>query len=84
MGALSGGQKPNIIHEGHFHKSIYLPYRNIHCFDVGTMEGQTKFMKKIGTPAMMVYWIIDVAVGKNGGVNAITPTFYPFYERRSK
>lgn len=82
VNAISGGQKPNIILEGHFHKSLYMLYRNIHCFEAGTMESQTNFMKKIGTPAMLGYWIVDVQVGKNGGVNAITPTFYPFYEKR--
>ena len=55
-------------------------YRNVHFFDAGTLEAQTKFMKKIGTPAMMGYWLMDVRGGKNG-VEAITPTFVPFYEK---
>lgn len=80
INSLSGGQKPNILFEGHYHKSIYMLYRNIHAFEAGTLESQTIFMKKKGTPAMMGYWVIDAAVGKQGGVDRIKNEFVSFYE----
>jgi len=80
LNSISGGQKPDIAFQGHYHKAMYMFYRNVHFFDAGTLEAQTKFMKKIGTPAMMGYWLMDVRGGKNG-VEAITPTFVPFYEK---
>jgi len=80
--AISGGQKPNMLLQGHFHKAIYLFYRNIHCFDSGCLCDQTPFMKKIGTPAHVGYWIIDVNMykQKKRGVERVSSQFIPFYE----
>lgn len=33
--AMSGGEKPNIIGIGHYHKAEYLFYRNVHAFQTG-------------------------------------------------
>jgi hypothetical protein len=79
VNAISGGNKPNVLFSGHYHKAIYLFYRNIHCFEAGTICDQTPFMKKIGTPAMVGYWLIDVVMDK-GGVERLTSVFVPFYE----
>lgn len=81
INAISGGVKPNILLEGHYHKSLYMFYRNIHAYDCATAESQTIFMRKIGTPAHLGYWVIDVNVGKKGGVNKINMEFIPFYEK---
>ena len=80
--AISGGKKPHILFQGHFHKAEYLFYRNVHGFDAGTLCEQTPFMRKINTPAHMGYWIIDVNMHKNKskGVERITSQFIPFYE----
>jgi len=80
--SISGGQKPKMLFQGHFHKSIYVFYRNIHCFDSGCLCNQTPFMKKIGTPAHVGYWIVDVNMYRNkrDGVERVTSTFIPFYE----
>jgi len=78
---ISGGNKPHILHQGHFHKAIYLFYRNIHCIDSGTLAEQTPFMKKIGTPAHLGYWIVDVNFkNPKKGVEKIDPKFIPFYD----
>ncbi|MEK6880152.1 MAG: hypothetical protein AABY22_11110, partial [Nanoarchaeota archaeon] len=44
--ALSGGEKPNIMGIGHFHKIESLFYRNIHLFQC--FEGNTKILTKEG------------------------------------
>jgi len=79
--SITGGDKPNLLFHGHFHKSLYLLYRNIHCFESGTLADQTPFMKKVGTPAMVGYWLIDVNMYKvkSKGVERIQTTFVPFY-----
>lgn len=79
VNAITGGHKPNILFQGHYHKAMYMFYRNIHCFDAGCICDQTPFMKKIGTPAMVGYWLIDVTM-QNNGVERIISTFVPFYE----
>lgn len=80
INSISGGQKPNMIFEGHYHKSIYMKYRNIHAFEAGCLQEQTTFMKKKGTPAMLGYWIIDVLGDKDKGVEKINMEFNSFYE----
>jgi hypothetical protein len=79
INSLSGGEKPNVLLQGHYHKAIYMLYRNVHAFESGCLEDQTKFMKKIGTPAMTGYWIIDIYANKKKSVDKIIPEFYPFY-----
>ena len=77
--SLSGGQKPHIVFEGHYHKALYMFYRNMHMFEAGCLQDQTIFMKKIGTPAMVGYWLCK-ATGNKKGVTEIEPKFIPFYE----
>jgi len=80
--AISGGKKPHMVFDGHFHKSIYVFHRNVHGFEAGTLCNQTPFMRKIGTPAHIGYWIIDVYMHrkKSNGVERVISQFVPFYE----
>lgn len=77
--SLSGGQKPNIMLIGHWHKMMYMMYRNIHIYQLGTLEAQTIFMKKMGTPAMLGYGVLDVYYNRKG-VDRIKQEIIPFYE----
>lgn len=78
--SIGGGDKPNIVHDGHYHKALYMFYRNVHGFESGTLANQTPFMKSKNTPAHVGYWIVDVSVDKRGGVEQISPKFVPFYD----
>ena len=78
INALSGGEKPNIIFNGHLHKALYLFYRNIHSFESGTLQAQSDFMRMKGAPAMVGFWVVDINYNKDG-VKKITPTLYPYY-----
>ena len=78
INSITGGDKPHILFQGHYHKAEYLFYRNIHGFDAGTLQNQTIFMKKKQTPAMVGYWMVDVRSGKNG-VDSVRSEFVPFY-----
>jgi len=80
INSISGGQKPSLLFQGHYHKAMYMMYRNIHAFDAGTLCAQTIFMKKKMTPAMLGYWIVGVQTNKNGNVSSVTPKFRAFYE----
>lgn len=35
--SFTGGEKPEIVHQGHYHKALYMFLRNIHGFESGTM-----------------------------------------------
>jgi predicted phosphodiesterase len=77
--SLEGGHKPNVLLIGHFHKSEYIFYRNIHCVQAGTMEGQTKFMKGNHLSAHKGFWLLDIESNPKGDVTAFSSTFYPSY-----
>lgn len=79
INALSGGEKPGVILNGHLHKMLYAFYRNIHAFECGTLCDQTEFMRMKGSPAHTGYLTLDIKHGK-AGITQCTPTFYPFYQ----
>jgi predicted phosphodiesterase len=61
--SLSGGQKPDLICVGHYHKSLYMPaYRNVSCIEVGCFESQTPFMVQKSIAAHIGGWIITVTL----------------------
>jgi len=80
--AISGGDKPNMIFQGHFHKANQIFYRNIFCIDGGCLQEQSPFMKKIGTPAHLGYYLFDVTMHKNKkkGIERLKTEFVPFYD----
>lgn len=77
--AMSGGEKPNILAVGHYHKAEYLFYRNVHAFQVGTTQAQTPFMKGKQLSAHMGGWVIEIGVDTNGYIQYIKPEFIPCY-----
>lgn len=77
--AMSGGEKPNILAIGHYHKSEYLPYRNVHCIQTGCFQSQTPFMRGKGIAAMMGGWIIEAIVNDSGAIERLKQEFMPFY-----
>lgn len=79
MDAMSGGEKPNILAIGHYHKAEYIFYRNIHCFQTGTLCAQTPFMRGKGLAAHMGGWIVEIEVDEQGSIKRIMPQFIPFY-----
>jgi predicted phosphodiesterase len=78
--SMESGHKPNILLIGHYHKAEYLFYRNVHIFQAGTFENQTKFMQGRQIPAHKGFWIVDINSKNGGQVDNITPRFYPTYE----
>lgn len=80
--SISGGQKPNMLFQGHYHKAEYMFYRNIQGYDVGCLMNQSIFMKKKNTPAHIGYWIVDVKLNRSKGkiVERVNNTFVPFFE----
>jgi predicted phosphodiesterase len=77
--SFDGGNKPNIMAQGHYHKALYFFYRNVHSFDTGTLCNQTPWMRSKNLAANKGFWLVDLAYDKKG-INEITPKFYPFYD----
>lgn len=76
--SLSGGEKPQAMFYGHTHKATYLFDRNIHCYSMGCIESQSKWMRGKRISAHTGFWIIDLWVNEQG-ISKAGSTFYPFY-----
>ena len=79
LDSMSGGEKPNILINGHHHKAMYLFYRNVHAFEAGTLCGQTPWMRGKRIAAHVGGWIIEVHVTDDGTISRCKGEFFPFY-----
>lgn len=77
--SMSGGEKPNILINGHHHKAMSIFYRNIHAIEAGCFESQTSFMKGKRIAANIGGYIITVHVNDIGQVTRFIPEFIPVY-----
>lgn len=79
--SLEGGDKPNLVCVGHFHKAEQLPnYRNVCGLQSGTFQSQTPFMATKGLSANMGGWIVEVQVGsEKTQSNRIRAEFIAYY-----
>ena len=77
--AMSGGEKPNILATGHYHKQEYIFYRNVHAAQTGCLQAQTPFMRGKQIAAMMGGWIIEIHVDDKGTITRFKSEFIPFY-----
>lgn len=78
--AMQGGDKPNILAVGHYHKAEYISYRNVSSFQTGTFQAQTPWMRGKGIAAMMGGWIVEVEVDTDGSIRKIKQEFVPYYK----
>ncbi len=81
--SLSGGEKPDILVLGHFHKMLYSAIRNIHVFLAGTLQFQTPFMFKHAIEAHRGFWIIEATVEADGSVTRLKQEAFRFYKGRA-
>jgi len=82
--SIEGGNKPNILAIGHYHKSMQMFYRNIFAFLTGCFERQTPFMRSKNLAAHPGGWIISGTSGSKGGINEIKATFIPYMNFEAK
>jgi len=78
--AMSGGEKPNILLNGHHHKAFYMIYRNVHAFECGTTQAQTPWMRGKTIAANIGGWIISVHVTEDGTISRCIGEFIPLYK----
>lgn len=77
--SLGGGEKPNILLSGHYHKAMYMFCRNVHGFESGTLCGQSWFMRGKKIPAHKGFWAVQAELGTRG-VESLKTIFYPAYD----
>lgn len=79
--SFTGGEKPNIVLSGHYHKAVALFRRNVFGFECGTLCGQTSWMRGKKIQAHMGFGIIEAWADKKG-ITRLRHEFFPFYEKR--
>lgn len=79
--SFQGGEKPQILLQGHYHKFNVGYPREVWVVDTGTTCGQTTFMRKRKLQAMVGGCICHVHQDERGPVNRFRSEFIPFYDR---
>lgn len=77
--AMESDSKPNILAVGHYHKTEYLFYRNVHALQTGCFQGQTPFTRGKGISVHLGGWIVSLRVDKEGTIQGFAPEFVPYY-----
>jgi DNA polymerase II small subunit/DNA polymerase delta subunit B len=82
--AMSGGQKPDLLCIGHYHKSFFIPsYRNIAALCVGCYQSQTPFMVQQSIAAHIGGWIVSVYLNDRRKLtNRIQAEWVGFFEEQ--
>lgn len=73
---------PCIILQGHFHYSAYFKNRDIHCFNVPSLQGYTPYAKSLGLPQELGFWLITCHLDSKGNIVSIVPELYQFEEKK--
>ena len=79
--SLTGGEKPQIMCIGHYHKAEYIFYRNIHAVQAGTTQDQSPFMRKKRLAAHLGGWIIEAWQAPDGSIARFRSEWIPFFDR---
>lgn len=77
--AMSGGEKPNILAVGHYHKQEQLFYRNVHAFQTACFQAQTPWMRGKQISAVLGGWLLELRLNCDGGIERIKSEFFPAY-----
>lgn len=81
---LPTNDMPDIILQGHFHYSAYFKNRDIHCFNVPSLQSYTPYAKSMGLPQEMGFWEITCHIDSKGNIVSIIPELYQFGEKPQK
>lgn len=80
--SFSGGEKPQIVLIGHYHKFDYIFYRNVIAIQVGTTQDQTVFMRKKKLQAHVGGGILEFQVNRDGAISRAKVEWIPFFDTK--
>lgn len=80
--SLQGGEKPQIVIVGHFHKWNWDYPREIHVIQVGCTQDQTRFMRKKKLQAHVGGAILTVTQNELGIFTKVKAEWIPFYDKK--
>lgn len=79
--SFQGGEKPDILLIGHYHKLEYGYPREVHVVQTGCTQDQTPFMRKLKIQAHVGGTIVRFHQSPTGEINRFNVEFIPFYDR---
>jgi hypothetical protein len=80
--SLQGGEKPQIVLVGHFHKYEYGYPREIHMIQTGCTQDQTRFMRKKKLQAHVGGVVLWVTQNEIGVITKVRVEWIPFYDKK--
>lgn len=82
--AMSGGEKPDMVAIGHYHKAFFMPaYRNVESIQVGCFQSQTPFMIRQHIAAHVGGWILTVHLNERKKLTSrVKAEFVGFYSEQ--
>jgi len=75
---LNPGEKPNILLQGHYHKSYYMFYRNVHALLVPCLVNQSQFMKKMNLQNVVGAYFLKIYSDDKGNIHYFEPEEHLF------
>lgn len=79
--SYQGGEKPQILLQGHYHKFNYGYPREVYTIDTGCCQDQTTFMRKQNLQAHLGGCILSFHQAETGELNRFKVEFIPFYDK---
>ena len=70
---MASGDKPKILLQGHYHKSYYMFYRNVHAFLVPSLVDQSEFMKANDMQNIVGAYFLTININKKGEIEYLMP-----------
>ncbi len=80
--SLQGGDKPQIVLVGHFHKFDYSYPRNVHIIQGGCTEDQTPFLRKRRIEAHIGGCVLWVKQNSIGVFTSVKVEWLPYYDKK--
>lgn len=80
--SYSGGEKPQILLIGHYHKAGYYDIRDVATLQAACMERQTPFMRKRSIVARLGFWIVEATFTEEGSLRRFKPEYFKYYVGR--
>lgn len=80
--SLQGGEKPNVIIGGHYHKFDYNYAREVHLIQPGCTQDQTPFMRKKKLQAMVGGCTLWIRQNELGIITSCKVEWMPYYDQK--
>ena len=80
--SLQGGEKPDFLIIGHYHKAESGIIRNVPYIQAGCTEDQTPFMRKKHIKAHIGGWIVELQIAPEGYVNRIKTEWIRYFDKK--